>query len=57
MHHELNLEFFVFHTKWEGHRKKLCGGVRTEKKFNLEKDINCNYIHMPYLGKKKTKTS
>jgi hypothetical protein len=22
MHHELNLEFFVFHTKWEGQRKK-----------------------------------
>lgn len=56
MHHELNLEFFVFHAKWEGH-KKLRGGVRTEKNFKLEKDINCNYIHMPYLEKKNTKPS
>lgn len=57
MHHELNLEFFVFHTKWESHtQKKLRGGVRTEKNFKLEKDINCNYIRMPYLEKKHPET-
>lgn len=30
MHHELNLEFFVSHKKWEGQKEKG-GGVRTER--------------------------
>lgn len=30
MHHELNLEFFVFHKEWEGQKGKG-GGVRTER--------------------------
>lgn len=37
--------------------KKMRGGVRTEKSFKLEKDINRNYIHMPYLEKKILKPS
>lgn len=32
------------------------GGVGTEKNFKLEKDINRNYIHMPYLEKKNPET-
>lgn len=33
MHHELNLEFFVFYKKWEGQKKKG-GGVGTERTSN-----------------------
>lgn len=50
MHHELNLEFFVFYKS---------GKVKEEKKwrcknwnsFSLEKNMNCNYVHVPYLRK------
>lgn len=53
MHHELNLEFFVFHTKWEGHtHKKMRGGVRTEKNFKLEKDITAIIFICPIQKKK-----
>lgn len=38
------------------HKKKMRGGVGTEKNFKLEKDINRNYIHMPYLEKKNPET-
>ena len=46
MHHELNLEFFVFHKKGEGQKKWRW---KNWKNFKLEKDMDCNYLHMPYL--------
>lgn len=48
MHHELNLEFFVFYKKWEGQRKKKWR-CKNWNSFSLEKDMNCNYLHVPYL--------
>lgn len=49
MHHELNLEFFVFLKKWEGQEKVE---VQTLKELQVEKeDMHCNYRQMPYLEK------